>query len=120
MQTIEVVDTALPVIASNAPAFITPPQAPITFVATATDNCDGEPTVVITGYECYKFTKKGKKIDKSKSCTVRIVGDSINIRNTGGVGTFIVWDVSAIDACGNEATQEYEVEVVRYGLYKTW
>jgi hypothetical protein len=114
VQTIEVVDSTPSVIACNAPSFITPPQAPITFVATVTDNCDPDPTVVITGYECYKFTKKGKKIDKGESCIVEIVGDSITIHDVGGVGTFIAWDVSATDACGNGATQECEVEVVRH------
>ena len=114
MQTIEVVDTTAPVIACNAPTHISPPQAPITFVATATDNCDADPVEVITGYECYKFTKKGKKIDKSKSCIVEIAGDSITIHDVGGVGTFIAWDVVARDACANEAPQRCEVEVIRY------
>lgn len=114
VQTIEVVDTTPPVIACNAPPYVTPPQAPITFVVTSTDNCDADPVEVITGYECYMLTKKGKKIDKSESCIVEIAGDSITIHDVGGVGTFIAWDVVATDGCGNAAPQVCEVEVVRY------
>lgn len=114
VQTIDVVDTTPPAITCNAPPYVSPPQAPITFVATSTDNCDADPVEAITGYECYKFTKKGKKIDKSGSCVVEIAGDSITIHDVGGVGTFIAWDVVATDACGNTASQECEVEVIRH------
>ncbi len=109
-------DTTDPVISCNVPATITPPDAPISFTATATDDCT-TPTVQITGFECFAFTKKGKRIDKSNSCDVYIGGASptINIIDTGGVGTHIKWTVLAQDACGNETLADCEVLVVNPG-----
>jgi len=114
-QTITVVDTTAPVISCNAPATITPPDAPISFTATATDNCDEDPSVEITGFDCFFFTKKGKRIDKTESCVVEVVGDTITILNTGGVGTHITWTTLATDSCGNFDQVECEVEVVKKG-----
>jgi len=113
VQTITVVDTTPPVISCNTPATITPPDAPISFTATATDNCDDGPSVVITGFDCFKFTKKGKKIDKGQSCFLDVSGDSVTIK--GGVGTHIIWNVRAVDNCGNVTERQCEVEVVRQG-----
>lgn len=115
VQTIKVVDTTAPVIACNAPGTITPADAPISFTATATDNCDDDPSVQVTGFDCYTFTKKGKRIDKTASCVVYPRGDSITIANSGGVGDFIAWTVVATDDCGNEASAECQVEVVNPG-----
>jgi hypothetical protein len=114
-QTIEVVDTTSPVIECNTPATITPPDAPISFAAMATDNCDNEPSFEITGFDCFKFTKKGKRIDKTESCVVEVEGDTITILDSGGVGDHISWTVLATDNCGNEAEKECELEVVRKG-----
>jgi hypothetical protein len=97
------------------PATITPPDAPISFTATATDNCDEDPSVEITGFDCFFFTKKGKRIDKTESCVVEVVGDTITILNTGGVGTHITWTTLATDSCGNFDQVECEVEVVKKG-----
>jgi hypothetical protein len=115
VQTIEVVDTTPPVISCNAPATITPPDAPISFTATATDNCDDDPSVAITGFDCFKFTKKGKKIDKTQSCVIEVVGDTITILDTGGVGDHITWTTRATDSCGNVHEDGCEVEVVKKG-----
>ena len=112
VQTINVVDTTMPVIDCNAPATITPPDAPISFTATATDNCDDDPSVEITGFDCFIFTKKGKKIDKEESCIVEVAGDTITILDNGGVGTNITWIVRATDSCGNVAEKECKVEVI--------
>jgi hypothetical protein len=108
-------DTTAPVIRCNARRTITPPDAPISFTATAADNCDDNPSVLITGFDCFKFTKKGKKIDMGQSCRVDLAGDSITILNTGGVGTYITWDVRAVENCGDVTERECEVEVVRPG-----
>jgi hypothetical protein len=112
VQTIEVVDTTPPVINPNAPATITPPDAPISFTATATDNCDGAPPVEITGYDCYFLTKKGKRIDKTESCVVAISGDTITILDSGGVDDQIVWTIGAEDSCGNADEVTHTVSVV--------
>ena len=47
-------------ISCNAPKTIIPPDAPISFQATAVDNCDSNPTVVITSFDCNE-TKTNKK-----------------------------------------------------------
>jgi hypothetical protein len=116
-QVITVKDTIEPTIQSNAPTTIKPPDAPISFTATATDNC-GASTVEITVYDCYKFTKKGKRIDKTGSCVVEVNGDTITILDSGGVGDHITWDVTATDVGGNTATKTFEVLVVNPGKGK--
>lgn len=112
VQTINVVDTTPPVISCNAPSTIIPPDAPISFTATATDNCDDSPSVEITEFDCFKYTKKGKRIDKTESCAVDVVGDTITILDSGGVRDNITWIVRATDSCGNESVLECGVEVV--------
>ena len=112
VQTIEVVDTTPPVISCNAPATITPADAPISFTATATDNCAGDPSVEIIGYDCFIFTKKGKRIDKTKSCIVEVNGDAITIVDSGGVDDNITWTVRANDNCGNIAESTCSLVVV--------
>jgi hypothetical protein len=112
VQIITVVDTETPVGACNAPPSIIPPDAPISFIATATDNCDSDPFVEITGYDCFFFTKKGKRIDKTESCIVEITDSQINILDSGGVGDQITWTVETTDNCGNLSTSECKVEVL--------
>jgi hypothetical protein len=105
-------DTAPPVISCNAPATITPPDAPISFTVSATDNCDDTPAVEITGFDCYMFTKKGEQIDKTESCVVSIEKDIITILDSGGVGTHITWMSRATDSCVNVAEETCETLVV--------
>jgi hypothetical protein len=111
-QVITVQDTTPPVISCNSPVTITPPDAPISFIATAMDNCDESPSVVITAYDCYMYTKKGKRIDKTESCVVEMAGDQITILDSGGVDDHIAWIVEATDNCGNSSNEQCEVLVV--------
>lgn len=111
-QVIEVVDTTSPVINCNAPTTITPPDAPISFTATVTDNCDGGPDSAITGSQCYMIGKGGRIVDKSESCIVDIVGNTITVLDVGGVGDHIEWTVNATDDCGNASEQTCSVLVV--------
>jgi hypothetical protein len=114
-QNVAVRDTTPPVIACNSPSTITPPDAPITFAATASDNCNEEnPVVVINEYECYKLKKKEDKkiVDKKASCIVSIDNDTITIYDSGGVDTYIAWEASSTDDCGNETEVTCEVHVV--------
>jgi hypothetical protein len=106
-------DTEPPDIRCNAPATITPVDAPISFTATVTDNCDEELTVEITDYDCFSFTKKGKRIDRTESCTVSLEGDTINIIDSGGVGDIITWTSVSSDDWGNTTERECLIVVVR-------
>lgn len=109
--TVSVVDDTAPVLACNAPATISLNEAPISFRASATDNC-AAPIVQVDGFACFKFTKKYKRIDKSESCVVETNGDSISILDAGGVGTTIEWDVVATDTGGNETQVTCSVDIV--------
>ncbi len=114
-QTITVEDTLPPVITCNSPATIVPPDAPIAFTATVLDQCEGSITPVINSFDCFKFTKKGKRIDKTASCEVAINGDTITILDSGGVNDHITWNVTATDSSGNQTDKVCEVLVVNPG-----
>ena len=111
-QQVTVQDTIPPEIFCNAPGFITPPDTPISFTATAVDICDAAPSVSITAYDCFFLTKKGKRIDKTESCVVSFEGTVITILDSGGVGDHITWTVQASDIYGNQAVETCEVLVV--------
>jgi hypothetical protein len=97
---------------NSASEDISPPDAPIAFVATAEDNCDDEVPVEIIAFDCFEFTKKGKRIDKTESCVLEVAGDTLTILDTGGVGTYISWTGIAADDCGKATQVECQVEVV--------
>lgn len=107
-------DLARPALFCNAPATITPPNAPVSFVATASDNC-GIGRVTLTEYDCFKFTKKGKRIDKKDSCRVTLDGGKVTILDSGGVGDHITWTAHAVDTSGNAVTAECGLLVTRPG-----
>jgi streptogramin lyase len=108
--TVTVVDTLAPInVQANALATITPPDAPISFTATANDNCSV--AVEITDYSCYKVKKNGSQQSKMESCVVGLSGDTITISDSGGVGDNIVWTIVATDQSGNTTTAEGRVSV---------
>jgi hypothetical protein len=108
---IEVVDTTPPVITCNAPATIRPPNATISFAATATDTCDPSVAAQVTGYDCFAFTKKGKRISKLESCIVSFTGDTLSITDVGGYGDRVRWTVEARDDHGRLGKATCEVLV---------
>ena len=112
-QSIQIVDTTPPAIQCNAPSTIIPPDAPISFTATATDNCSA-PSVEIRSFNC--TSKKGRS--KLESCVVNIAGDTISILDSGGVGDNISWEVHADDGCGNSSVESCSVLVVNPGKNK--
>ena len=114
-QTIEVVDTTGPVISCNAPDTIIPSDAPISFAATAVDNCDAVPDVEILSFDCFKINQNGKIISKLESCVVELNGPTITILDSGGVGDNITWVVSTTDDCGNTVETLCALEVVNPG-----
>lgn len=108
-------DTTPPVVESDVPETIVPPDAPISFTATATDNGTASPAVTITSFECWAINGAGKRIDKSESCVVSINGATITILDSGGVGNHIDWTVTATDASGNTSEATFGVVVVNPG-----
>jgi hypothetical protein len=115
VQVVTIQDTTPPEISCNSPANITPPDAPITFTATATDVCSGPLMPQITGFDCFKFANGGKRIDKKNSCVVSISGNQVTISDSGGVGTHITWTVTVTDGSGNTTVKVCEVIVSNPG-----
>ncbi|MCI5140498.1 MAG: hypothetical protein D3909_01965, partial [Candidatus Electrothrix sp. ATG1] len=107
---ITVEDNTVPTIEINAPATIIPPDAPISFTATAEDNCSVE--VEITDYFCYKIKKDGSQQSKMDGCAVSLSGDTVSIADSGGVNDNITWTILATDQSGNSRTAEGHVLVV--------
>jgi hypothetical protein len=104
-QDVTVEDTIPPTIFCNAPPAITPPDAPITFTVSAEEICDADPFVEVVGYDCFAFTKKGERIDRTEGCIVAFEGTEITIQDSGGVDDNIEWTVEATDSSGNIATE---------------
>ena len=112
VQTVTVEDTTPPLVLCNNSPTITPPDAPISFTATAEDQCEGPLTAEITGFQCFKFTKKGKLVRKNNSCVISTDGDQITILDSGGVADMIEWTATATDASGNATTETCSLMVV--------
>ena len=112
-QSVTVEDSLVPVIACNSPATIVPPDAPISFIASAVDQCEGSITPQLVAYDCFAYTKKGMRIDKTESCVVVLNGHTVSILDSGGVNTTIAWTVSATDSSGNTATENCSVAVIK-------
>jgi hypothetical protein len=112
-QTTRVEDTTPPEIACNTSPTIRPPDAPITFIATAFDVCDDHVVPEVVGYDCFWFNPAGRRVDKRQSCQVSLGDDGVTIHDSGGVGTQITWDVRAQDASGNETLVTCATTVVR-------
>jgi hypothetical protein len=100
--------TSPTVLSCNSPATITPPDAPISFTATAVNACGETTPPTITGFDCWKLGGNGQP--HPAGCKVQLAGSTIEIRNTGGVGTHIEWTVE-----GGGETLECEVVVANPG-----
>lgn len=114
-QNVTIEDTIPPVITCNNPSTIVPPDAAISFTATAADQCEGPIVAQITAFDCFRFTKKGKRIDKTESCVVDVAGDTVTVSDSGGVGDRIQWTVEATDGSGNTATEVCSLVVAHPG-----
>jgi hypothetical protein len=113
VQGVLIQDTTPPTVECNAQASITPPDAPISFTATAEDVCEGPLAPEITEYTCFTYTKKGKLIHKTSSCIVSFAGDTITIADSGGVDTRIEWTTQAADGSGNVSSVVCGVDVIK-------
>ena len=49
---------------------------------------------------------------------VEITGDTITILDSGGVGTYIAWEVIASDTSGNTTEKTCEIKVMNPGQHK--
>lgn len=112
--TVAVVDAEGPSVSCNSQTMIVPPDTPISWTATASDNC-GVFAVTVQDLDCYMVTKKGKRIDTTDSCGVELSGATVTILESGGVGGHISWVATATDLSGNAESIECEVEVVNPG-----
>ena len=70
------------------------------------------PATQVTTYECYRFNKKGKRIDTSDSCVVNVDSQGITVLETSGVDSFIDWTVESTDDSGNSSSATCTVEVL--------
>jgi hypothetical protein len=109
---VTVFDDTPPVVSCNAPATVTPRDAPITFTATAEDNC-GVDSVRVAEPVCWKINGRGKR--KAVRCKVKLRGPHFKIKRTRGVGTHIGWKAIATDETGYETVEQCEVLVVKPG-----
>ncbi len=111
-------DTLPPVIQCNAPPTIIPPDAPISFTASAEDACDGTLIPEVIDYTCFWTNPAGKLVDKTNSCVVSFLGPTLSIDDSGGVKDTIQWTPTAMDASGNLGTETCSVLVVKPGKSK--
>jgi len=112
---VTVVDRLQPELLCNTPDTIIPPDVPISFTAIAKDNCEVS-MFEITEYDCFKFTKKDKLINKINSCEVSIEKDTTTILDSGGVGDHITWSMFASDGSGNVSEEICEILVKKPSL----
>ncbi len=109
--TVTVTDNGAPMLICPSSNTMTPPLAPMTFTVTSSDTCS-VPTTEILSYDCYRFNKKGKRIDTIDSCIVALSNSAITVVQTSGVDSFIDWVVKATDSSGNETVQSCTIEVL--------
>lgn len=108
---VDTVDTTAPVLACNAPATITPREAPQAYTATGEDLCDSSLEPEITAVECYLVNRAGRRIEVP--CRTTVEGATLEIKRTGGVGTRIEWTVEVTDGAGNHSEEQCLIQVVR-------
>ncbi|HTV17756.1 MAG TPA: hypothetical protein VMG12_03770 [Polyangiaceae bacterium] len=105
------IDTTPPVIACNAPEVA---SGAATVTATASDACADAVTVEITDYRCSNTGGSGQHGSSDSACPVSVDGPSLVIDEStcasGSIGS-IEWTVRAVDASGNESTQDCQVSV---------
>jgi len=110
-QLVTVKDMTPPEIFCNAPATITPREAPQAYTATGEDLCDSSLEPEITAVECYLVNRAGRRIEVP--CRTTVEGATLEIKRTGGVGTRIEWTVEVTDGAGNHSEEQCLIQVVR-------
>ena len=92
----------------NSGINIIPPDAPISFTASATDLAG---VTLESAYRCYMINGAGKEVNKEDSCVVQTDGGTLSVLDSGGVGDNIVWTVTATDANDNVTTSSCTIFV---------
>lgn len=89
----------------NAPASLIRRDAPVSFTATAVDNCAeiSGLNVEVVAQRCVRIERSGVRRDKAGACRIRTEGARIMIGRPGGGGAAheVSWLVRATDAAGN-------------------
>ncbi len=117
MQIVMVVDTTAPEIQMPLPNAIYPSVMPVELSAAATDIFPIA-EVSISGVDCYKYTKKGKKVSKLGACVFTVKDSTLTIFEAGGVGTHIAWTVTATDSNTNVTVESFAMTVSNPGKPK--
>ncbi len=105
------IDKTAPILQCNSPDFITPPDAPVTFVANAIDNLDPGATAGVTGFACVANNGAGKQVHRS--CEIVVDGSKLTVLDSGGVGDVISWSLAATDLAGNPSSDGCTLPVIR-------
>jgi hypothetical protein len=101
-------DPTGPVIQCNAPDVV---SGEVTITATASDDCADIVSIEVTDYRCASTGHAGGDKDSHRPCPVISDGATLIIGNGGCSSDSIEWTVRAVDAAGNETTQECRVAV---------
>ncbi|MEM1248773.1 MAG: hypothetical protein AAGK22_20505, partial [Acidobacteriota bacterium] len=99
---VEMVDDDGPMIASNSPRRVRKRALPVSFQATASDNCSAV-TPEILSYQCRKKRRSGHGF-RPAWCEIEISGDTLTILATEGPETIVRWELEAFDDSGNRST----------------
>ena len=116
-QWVTVVDTTAPVIINPLPAAFTPRDMPVSFSAVVSD-IFSIADISISGVDCYKYTKKGKRVSKLDACVQEVDGSTLTISEAGGVDTIITWTVTATDSNNNVTVESFTIVTVNPGKKK--
>ncbi len=111
--TVTVEDRAAPVVECNAPETISLWQVPISFTATASDNCQVA-SVEVANATCELIALDGNVVELPwRPCRVSLEGDTLTVPPAPGVRRRITWEATATDGAGNSITRSCETSVLR-------
>jgi len=114
IQNVTVVDTTAPEIQIPWPTAIYPSKMPVLLMPMVTDIFPIA-EVSISGVDCYKYTKKGKRVSKLEACVFEVEGSTLTIIEAGGVNTNITWTVTATDVNSNVTVESFTMTVANPG-----
>ena len=111
--TVTVEDRASPVVECNVPETITAQQAPASFTATASDNCQVA-SVEVANAACELIRPDGEAVEiPRRACGVSLEGATLAVLRAPRVRRRITWEATATDGAGNSITRSCETTVLR-------